>query len=70
MALAQEIGADIGLDVQECPRTGGGSDGNFTAIFGVPTLDGLGIDGDGAHTLQIRPDLLHRPARQADRAYA
>ena len=51
-ALAQEIGADIGLDVQECPRTGGGSDGNFTAIFGVPTLDGLGIDGDGAHTLQ------------------
>ena len=51
-ALAQEIGKEIGLDVQECPRTGGGSDGNFTAIFGVPTLDGLGIDGDGAHTLQ------------------
>ncbi|KPQ12247.1 MAG: glutamate carboxypeptidase [Saliniramus fredricksonii] len=50
--LAQEIGNEIGLDVQECPRTGGGSDGNFTAIFGVPTLDGLGIDGDGAHTLQ------------------
>jgi glutamate carboxypeptidase len=32
--------------------TGGGSDGNFTAALGVPTLDGLGIDGDGAHTLQ------------------
>ena len=30
--------------------TGGGSDGNFTAALGVPTLDGLGIDGDGAHT--------------------
>ncbi len=33
------------------PLTGGGSDGNFTAALGVPTLDGLGIDGDGAHTL-------------------
>jgi glutamate carboxypeptidase len=30
--------------------TGGGSDGNFTAALGVPTLDGLGIDGEGAHT--------------------
>ena len=34
------------------PRAGGGSDGNFTAALGIPTLDGLGIDGDGAHTLQ------------------
>src|SRR5262249_3204830 len=33
------------------PRmTGGGSDANFTAALGVPALDGLGIDGDGAHT--------------------
>jgi len=31
--------------------TGGGADGNFTAALGIPTLDGLGIDGDGAHTL-------------------
>jgi len=30
--------------------TGGGSDGNFTAALGVPTLDGLGADGAGAHT--------------------
>ncbi len=51
-ALAQEIGNDIGLDVRDVERTGGGSDGNFTAVFGIPTLDGLGIDGDGAHTLQ------------------
>ena len=29
--------------------TGGGSDGNFTAALGVPTLDGLGPQGDGAH---------------------
>jgi glutamate carboxypeptidase len=45
--LAQELGFDLG----EVPLTGGGSDGNFTAALGVPTLDGLGIDGDGAHTL-------------------
>lgn len=51
-ALAQQIGNQIGLDVQDVARTGGGSDGNFTAVFGIPTLDGLGIDGDGAHTLQ------------------
>ena len=31
--------------------TGGGSDANFTSAMGVPTLDGLGADGDGAHTL-------------------
>ena len=37
--------------LEEVPRTGGGSDGNFTAALGVPTLDGLGIDGEGAHTL-------------------
>lgn len=51
-ALAQAVGHDIGLAVADVPRTGGGSDGNFTAVMGVPTLDGLGIDGDGAHTLQ------------------
>ncbi|WP_420103149.1 M20 family metallopeptidase [Bosea sp. (in: a-proteobacteria)] len=49
---ARRVAAGIGLDLQDCPMTGGGSDGNFTAALGVPTLDGLGIDGDGAHTLQ------------------
>ena len=48
---AQALAAGIGLDLKETGRTGGGSDGNFTAALGVPTLDGLGIDGDGAHTL-------------------
>lgn len=44
--LAREIGFElIGV------KTGGGSDGNFTA-HKVPTLDGLGVDGQGAHTLQ------------------
>jgi len=50
--LARKVAADAGFDLQDCPMTGGGSDGNFTAALGVPTLDGLGIDGDGAHTLQ------------------
>jgi glutamate carboxypeptidase len=49
---ARALAAEMGLDLQEVPRTGGGSDGNFTAALGIPTLDGLGIDGDGAHTLQ------------------
>ncbi len=48
---ARGIAAGIGLDLLEAPRSGGGSDGNFTAALGIPTLDGLGIDGDGAHTL-------------------
>lgn len=47
-ARAQEIGAAIGLDLQE-GGTGGGSDGNFTGALGIPTLDGLGVPGDGAH---------------------
>lgn len=47
---ARALAAADGLDLLEAPRTGGGSDGNFTAGLGVPTLDGLGIDGDGAHT--------------------
>lgn len=49
---ARAVAAGVGFDLQDCPMTGGGSDGNFTAALGVPTLDGLGIDGDGAHTLQ------------------
>lgn len=48
-ALARD---ELGFDLGEVPLTGGGSDGNFTAALGIPTLDGLGIDGDGAHTLQ------------------
>lgn len=48
---ARALAAEIGVDLGEVPRTGGGSDGNFTAALGIPTLDGLGVDGDGAHTL-------------------
>ena len=45
---AQEIGRKLGMDLKE-GGTGGGSDGNLTGDLGVPTLDGLGIPGDGAH---------------------
>ncbi|MCX7325364.1 MAG: M20 family metallopeptidase [Hyphomicrobiales bacterium] len=49
---AVALASDIGFTLEDCPMTGGGSDGNFTAALDVPTLDGLGIDGDGAHTLE------------------
>ncbi|MGE0724359.1 MAG: M20 family metallopeptidase [Alphaproteobacteria bacterium] len=47
---AKGLAAEIGFELQDCVITGGGSDGNFTAAVGVPTLDGLGVDGKGAHT--------------------
>lgn len=45
---ARAIGQTLGLDLTE-GSTGGGSDGNFTAALGLPTLDGLGMPGAGAH---------------------
>jgi glutamate carboxypeptidase len=46
--LARAVARDLGADLGE-GGTGGGSDGLFTAALGVPTLDGLGPRGDGAH---------------------
>jgi glutamate carboxypeptidase len=45
---AQRLGREIGVELEES-TTGGGSDGNFTAALGVPTLDGIGAVGEGAH---------------------
>lgn len=45
---AAAIGERYGVTIYE-GGTGGGSDGNFTAAMGIPTLDGLGAHGDGAH---------------------
>jgi glutamate carboxypeptidase len=45
---ARQIAASMGVALQE-GSTGGGSDGNFTAAIGIPTLDGLGPEGEGAH---------------------
>jgi glutamate carboxypeptidase len=47
-ARAQGIAASMGVALEE-GSTGGGSDGNFTAAIGTPTLDGLGAEGEGAH---------------------
>lgn len=45
---ARETGRELGLEIEES-LSGGGSDGNFTAALGIPTLDGLGGVGEGAH---------------------
>jgi len=47
---ARGIAAELGIELEES-ATGGGSDGNFTAALGVPTLDGLGAVGEGAHAV-------------------
>jgi glutamate carboxypeptidase len=61
---ARRVAASLGRDLREGPA-GGGSDGNFTAALGVPTLDGLGPEGDGAHAVHehvIVNDLSWRAA--------
>ena len=47
---ARGIGRRLGMELGE-GSTGGGSDGSFTAAMGIPTLDGLGVEGDGAHAV-------------------
>ena len=51
---AKALALDIGMESLEDTANGGFSDGNFTAALGIPTLDGLGVDGDGAHTEEER----------------
>ncbi len=45
LRMAQEVGHEIGLDLEEAPTSRGGSDGSFGAAMGVPSLDGLGPRG-------------------------
>jgi glutamate carboxypeptidase len=47
--LAVAVSSELGLPAVRGVAVGGGSDGNFTAARGVPTLDGLGAVGGGAH---------------------
>ncbi|MFI5173548.1 MAG: M20 family metallopeptidase [Terriglobia bacterium] len=61
---ARTIGRELGLHLME-GSTGGGSDGNFTAAVGVPTLDGLGMIGDGAHSVDEYIVLDRLPERVA-----
>ena len=54
----------MGLKLEES-FTGGGSDGNFTAALGVPTLDGLGGVGEGAHSPHENVVIRALPQRAA-----
>ena len=62
--VAQELMAEMGLPLGEA-STGGGSDGSFTAALGVPTLDGLGAVGDGAHSPREHVVISKLPERAA-----
>jgi len=61
---AQALAQELGFHVDE-GGTGGGSDGNFTAALDVPTLDGLGAVGDGAHALHEHVVIAELPRRAA-----
>jgi glutamate carboxypeptidase len=63
-ARAKSLAGQMDLTVGEC-TVGGGSDGNFTASLGVPTLDGLGAVGDGAHSAKEHILIHTMPARAA-----
>jgi len=61
---AKSLAAEIGFDVGE-GSVGGGSDGNFIAALGVPVLDGLGVDGAGAHAEHEHVIISDIPRRAA-----
>jgi len=62
--LARQVAAKIGIELKE-GSTGGASDGNFTSALGIPTLDGLGAIGGGAHAVDEWVDIDSLPARAA-----
>jgi glutamate carboxypeptidase len=61
---ARRLAAELGFDLDEA-ATGGGSDGNFTAALGIPTLDGMGAVGDGAHAAHESVAIEHLVPRTA-----
>ena len=63
-ARAQAFAAQMNVSLGEC-IAGGGSDGNFTAALGIPTLDGLGAVGDGAHSTREHVVTRFMPERAA-----
>jgi glutamate carboxypeptidase len=62
--VAESLMQEMGLPLGEA-STGGGSDGSFTAALGVPTLDGLGAVGDGAHSPREHVVISKLPERAA-----
>ena len=63
-ARAAAIARELGWKLEEAV-VGGGSDGNFTAALGIPTLDGLGGVGDGAHAIHEHILISELPRRAA-----
>jgi len=63
-ARAKSLAEQMNLTLGEC-TAGGGSDGNFTGALGIPTLDGLGAVGDGAHSNHEYVLIRTMPARAA-----
>jgi len=61
---AKDVARRLGIDLKEA-SSGGGSDGNFTAALGIPTLDGLGGVGDGAHAAHEHVIIRELPRRAA-----
>jgi len=61
---AHALARDLGFELNEA-STGGGSDGNFTAALGIPTLDGMGAVGEGAHALHESVLIEHLAPRTA-----
>jgi glutamate carboxypeptidase len=61
---AQKLMRELGYELEET-SVGGGSDGNFTAALGVPTLDGLGAIGNGAHSTVEHVVVRSLPERAA-----
>jgi glutamate carboxypeptidase len=61
---ARRLARPMGITLQEA-SVGGGSDGNFTAALGVPTLDGLGAVGEGAHAAREHVVIRELPRRAA-----
>jgi len=62
--VAQKVASSLGIALTE-GSTGGASDGNFTSALGIPTLDGLGAIGGGAHAIDEWVDIQSLPQRAA-----
>ncbi|HBR38242.1 MAG TPA: carboxypeptidase, partial [Sulfitobacter pontiacus] len=70
LGVAQEISRELGFEMTG-QSAGGGSDGNFTGYLGLPTLDSIGVRGQGLHTLNehIEVDSLVERAKLAAGLY-
>ena len=61
---AKRVAREMGMELEEA-ASGGASEASFAAALGVPTLDGLGADGDGAHAVDEHVLISSLPERAA-----